>query len=588
MRATCDETDEGVGGAAGDKGAGARDHSEAPRPTLIGEPLDGAAPDDADATSGEAGKMRGADVGESAPGDAAAAAALEGLLCPGQAAGADVGKSAPGDAADAADAVVPDGRLWPGQVAGHVFPALRALTSFGFGVASLSTRAGFGAGRLTVRALGAALDERLPTAARGLELLDGVALAAAQRASLRGIATGRDLADFAVDGVAAAVGPGAPRLPATDALRAVVVAARSLADDDDDVPRCESYASMFHAARALSAAQAAAREPAVTNGRVLGADEDALARVYVTFAAAAYGARMLKAMGVLPLLSATNDDVDAISALTGVAPGDVLRVEPHGVFAPAFFVAYHAQDTVVISFRGTASAAEALTDLVCQGAPFLGGEAHHGMLRAATEFCQRERDFVERISRGKASIVVTGHSLGAGVATLVAALWRDEAFWKERGGRCVVYGPPCTLSERAAPVAALAVAFDDDVVCSTSLGSVLELRDRLRALAGDAPLCERLLAADVAPALARKALQDLRLVVPPRDKLRPAGSLFLVEPRRGAAFGPTPLVGVDATEFSELHLRSPGNHSPIFYLRALIDFQPYACLHKGAATRDYA
>jgi len=168
-------------------------------------------------------------------------------------------------------------------------------------------------------------------------------------------------------------------------------------------------------------------------------------------------------------------------------------------------------------------------------------------------------------------------------ARLVAALWRDEAFWKERGGRCVVYGPPCTLSERAAPVAALAVAFDDDVVCSTSLGSVLELRDRLRALAGDAPLCERLLAADVAPALARKALQDLRLVVPPRDKLRPAGSLFLVEPRRGAAFGPTPLVGVDATEFSELHLRSPGNHSPIFYLRALIDFQPYACLHKGAS-----
>eukprot|EP00873_Tetraselmis_striata_P027026 jgi/Tetstr1/447290/TSEL_034727.t1 len=109
--------------------------------------------------------------------------------------------------------------------------------------------------------------------------------------------------------------------------------------------------------------------------------------------------------------------------------------------------AYRERDrTVFVAFRGTDSWRDALVNaaVIKKALPFMqdtdpGARVHAGFFsqyRAAVDAVKRYRCAHPDRSR----TVVTGHSLGGGVATLCAAMVKDEA--AEERCRCYVFGCP--------------------------------------------------------------------------------------------------------------------------------------------------
>ena len=101
--------------------------------------------------------------------------------------------------------------------------------------------------------------------------------------------------------------------------------------------------------------------------------------------------------------------------------------------------------------RGTGKLHDVLTDLACAAAPHRdGGHAHGGMLEAAKRLREDVMGPVRDalVNRPGFSFVLCGHSLGGGVATLLADLLGPEI---EVAGRrvpvrCFSYAPPAVLS----------------------------------------------------------------------------------------------------------------------------------------------
>lgn len=116
--------------------------------------------------------------------------------------------------------------------------------------------------------------------------------------------------------------------------------------------------------------------------------------------------------------------------------------------------------------------------------------SHRGIVEAAHELhaelgrrrvlAELRRQLFHRggLLRGYA-LVVTGHSLGAGVASLLTLLLRADGFG---AARCVAFSPPPILPRRAAALCAgavLSVALEGDVVPRLSLASVHALAAQL-------------------------------------------------------------------------------------------------------------
>merc|ERR1712232_806090 len=163
------------------------------------------------------------------------------------------------------------------------------------------------------------------------------------------------------------------------------------------------------------------------------------------------------------------------------------------VFAPGFLVALdwdlHA---VVVAFRGTACLSDCLTDLACESASvqLLGatGHAHRGMLMAARRL---ESRVFSSVSSGIARLCaaghavrlrICGHSLGAGVASLLTALWLAARRFPDIELHCYAFASPQVLDGRlAARLAADATSLvvGDDIVPRFSLATALDLRSAM-------------------------------------------------------------------------------------------------------------
>eukprot|EP00854_Cymbomonas_tetramitiformis_P016169 gene16169-19184_t len=185
-----------------------------------------------------------------------------------------------------------------------------------------------------------------------------------------------------------------------------------------------------------------------------------------------------------------------IAHICGIPDSDVLTYSTASeVYSPAHFVALDRKaNAVVISFRGTLSIADSITDLLCHHEPysFLGkaGVVHQGFAESARRLGPLLEPLVQRAllqlewHAEDKTIVLTGHSLGAAVATSLTAYWiASEAFSGVRI-RAYAFASPCVFSREIATHPALqnsiySIVIGDDLVPRLCRGSAWYLRAKV-------------------------------------------------------------------------------------------------------------
>jgi len=134
---------------------------------------------------------------------------------------------------------------------------------------------------------------------------------------------------------------------------------------------------------------------------------------------------------------------------------------------------------VIIGVRGTKSAADALTDLLCDTVEYKGGKAHSFILESGKYIANLHRDLLEelRIKAGKKQVKLTllGHSLGAGAASIAGMELFDTS--PKLKVEVVGFGCPALVSKDLAEKATYitTVVNDTDLVPRMSGISVANL-----------------------------------------------------------------------------------------------------------------
>lgn len=186
---------------------------------------------------------------------------------------------------------------------------------------------------------------------------------------------------------------------------------------------------------------------------------------FIRYASAAYGESFMRILGIedIPsvLPNSHHPNHHAFAHHTGVSIQDILlssytdnhllsSVSHSKLHALVHYVTVdHYAEAIVLTCRGTLGLGDVLTDLTCDYKEFVlptdsiehgeeanGGHqrtyiAHGGMLEAAQLLAIRKGKVFDAIKKGLESyphygLVLCGHSLGAGVASLLSVLWSEE------------------------------------------------------------------------------------------------------------------------------------------------------------------
>ena len=175
---------------------------------------------------------------------------------------------------------------------------------------------------------------------------------------------------------------------------------------------------------------------------------------FLRYASAVYGAASLAALymwegrDIPAALVAEETDRKTVSLYCSIAETDVIDVSEMrgGIERPGWMIAIDRErSAIVLAIRGTASLTDGLVhDLMCQDESFLTGVAHAGFASAAKAVASAVRPrlkqlYMELPETTSFELIITGHSLGAGVAGLLTLLLLED---DEAGMTTFLYAPP--------------------------------------------------------------------------------------------------------------------------------------------------
>mmetsp|Transcript_33634 Transcript_33634/g.97021 ORF Transcript_33634/g.97021 Transcript_33634/m.97021 type:complete len:680 (+) Transcript_33634:257-2296(+) len=166
--------------------------------------------------------------------------------------------------------------------------------------------------------------------------------------------------------------------------------------------------------------------------------------------------------------------------------GDVpLTAWVTSTFRPIYYTTLdHDRQEIGLTFRGTLSVADCLTDLCCQ----IEEGAHSGMVTSAQWFDEHLRDKYRRLADmyPTYNMVLQGHSLGGGVASLLALKWISDPLLGPKI-HCVAFNPPCIVTLELAAASKdyiTSIVHARDMVSRASIGSISNMQRVLLHLAG--------------------------------------------------------------------------------------------------------
>lgn len=115
-------------------------------------------------------------------------------------------------------------------------------------------------------------------------------------------------------------------------------------------------------------------------------------------------------------------------------------------FVPYLILNSDAENRIYIACRGSYCAADFAVDAQAIAVAWKGGYVHRGIFQTAVHLYSSLRLYVQDISMrfGRRPVTVTGHSLGGGIAGLVAEMFREEFPWMDVNA--IVFAPSATIS----------------------------------------------------------------------------------------------------------------------------------------------
>jgi len=207
------------------------------------------------------------------------------------------------------------------------------------------------------------------------------------------------------------------------------------------------------------------------------------------------------AFNVYSAAKLSESDVLGVAEILSVSSEDILFTElqddeGEGLCPKFVFLVDHRSKSLVLSIRGTKSLKDALLDMVCDDAPFIGGFAHSGILSGTQKVMSLVQEKIQDACKQypEYELVITGHSLGAGVAVLISLdlLIGEKSIILPDSTqiRCFAFAPPpvfrsasdgSSISDNVMNKINIIIN-NHDCIPRTSLGSITRLLKSLRAV----------------------------------------------------------------------------------------------------------